>query len=212
MLHVNCFGISTSETACFPARDPPAHRVSSRTDGFVEFFVSFLMRYLMIAIGGFSLLVGIQLPNLADQYTKRIDAHLKEVVINMRPFQIVADQYANGSLDSLIAMYRRSTEPAFKASANAIGQMAQRKKRFEAEAAAMQKNLPLRVLHMLLGGDKEILDETLEQYSYNVPLNQEAIVFGALLALAVLLLLEGLLALYRALAHSAVRFVNHRLL
>ena len=170
----------------------------------------FLQRYLMIAIACAALLVGIQLPNLADQYTKRVDAHLREVTANLLPFQQVANQYANGSLEGLIAMHRRADQPVFRAEADAIEKLLRRKQRFEAEFLAVQKSLPLRIGHILLQGDRELLDQTVAQYSANVPLDQDAILFGAVFAFAVLLLIDVLLALYRQLARQIKRQFNHR--
>ena len=170
----------------------------------------FVQRYLMIAIACAALLVGIQLPNLADQYTKRVDAHLREVTANLLPFQQIANQYANGSLQSLIAMHRRADQAVFRAEADAIEKLLQRKQRFETEALAIQKILPLRIGHVLLQGDRELLDQTLAQYSANVPLDQDAILFGAAFAFAVLLLIDALLALYRQLARQIKRQFNHR--
>lgn len=170
----------------------------------------FLQRYLMIAIACAALLVGIQLPNLADQYTKRIDAHLREVTANLLPFQQVANQYAKGSLQELIAMHRRADQPVFRAEADAIEKLFQRKQRFEAESLALQQSLPLRIGYILLRGDREMLDETLVQYSATVPFNLDAILFGAAFALAVLLLIDGLLALYRRVAREIKRQLNHR--
>lgn len=173
--------------------------------------MAFLTRYLMMMLFGAALLVGIQLPNLADQYAKRVDAHLREVTANVKPYQEVADRYADGSLQKLVALHRRSTEAVFKAEADAIENLLQRKQRFEAEAAAMQASLIQRLLHILKTRDQEMIDETLDQYTFNVPLTQDAIVFGGGLALAAILLLDVLLALVRVASFGLVRFVNHRL-
>ena len=35
-------------------------------------------RYLIVVIACISLLIGLQVPNFADQYEKRVDAHLRE--------------------------------------------------------------------------------------------------------------------------------------
>jgi len=39
----------------------------------------------------------------------------------------------------------------------------QRKQRFEADLAALQTSLPLKAWHVLLHGDREMIDEALEQ-------------------------------------------------
>jgi hypothetical protein len=153
-----------------------------------------LHRYLLILIACVALLIGLQAPNLIDQYQKRIDAHLREVTINLRPFQEIADRYFGGDMAKLVEMHRQSSEKPFQEEGAAIEKMQQRKARFEAELAALDVALPYRIAHALLDGDREIMDETLAQYTYTVPLTRDALVVGGVFALAVLLLLEILLA------------------
>jgi hypothetical protein len=156
-----------------------------------------LYRYLIVLAACAALLLGLQVPNLADQYQKRVDAHLREVTVNLQPFQAIADKYFGGDLDKLIELHRNSSEKPFQEEGAAIAQMVQRKLRFEAELAALQTSLPLQAFHVLFRADRELLDETLAQYSYNVPLSADALLFGAIFTLCVLVLLEGLAALLR---------------
>jgi hypothetical protein len=156
-----------------------------------------LYRYLIVVVACIALLIGLQLPNFIDQYQKRVDAHLREVAVNLRPFQEIADKYFGGDLNKLIALHRDSGEKPFQEEGAAIEKMVQRKLRFEADLAALQVSLPLKAWHVLLRGDRELIDEALGQYSYNVPLNQDALIFGAATALLILLQVELLLALSR---------------
>jgi Protein of unknown function (DUF2937) len=87
----------------------------------------------------------------------------------------------------------------------AIEKMVARKLRFEAELAALKVSLPMQALHVLLHGDKEILDEARAQYSYAVPLNQDALVFGACVAIIILLSVELLFALARLVGRKYIR-------
>lgn len=165
-----------------------------------------LYRYLMIVVACISLLIGLQVPNFVDQYQKRVDAHLREVNINLQPYQEIANKYFNGDMNKLIELHRNSGVKPFQEEGLAIANMIARKQRFGADMASLQTSLPLKALHILLHGDREILDEALGQYSYAVPLNQDALTFGACSALAALLLVELLLALarliFRRLSHS----------
>jgi hypothetical protein len=156
-----------------------------------------LYRYLFVVVACISLLIGLQIPNFVDQYEKRVDAHLREVTINLQPFQDIAAKFFGGDMNKLIELHRASGEKPFQEEGAAIEKMMQRKLRFEADLAALQTNLPMKALHVLLHGDREMIDEALGQYSYAVPLDQDALVFGAGVALVILLLLELLLALAR---------------
>lgn len=167
-----------------------------------------LYRYLMIIVACISLLVGLQIPNFIDQYQKRIDAHLREVTANLQPFQEIADKYFGGDIVRLIDLHRNSEAQPFREEGVAIETMVQRKQRFEADLAALQTSLPQKALNVLLHGDREMIDEALGQYSYSVPLNQDALLFGAGVALVILLLVELLLALARFLS-AAIIYSRH---
>jgi len=165
----------------------------------------FLYRYLIVIIACISLLLGLQVPNFVDQYQKRVDAHLREVTINLRPFQEIAAKYFGGDLHKLIELHRNSTEKPFQEEGVAIEQMLERKLRFEADLAALNVSLPEKAWHVMLHGNREILNEVLAQYSYAVPLNQEAIMFGAVASMTILLLVELLLALARFISSQVSR-------
>jgi hypothetical protein len=160
-------------------------------------FATILHRYLLIFIACIALLIGLQAPSLVDQYQKRIDAHLREVTLNLQPFQETANRHFGGDMAKLLELHRASREKPFQEEGAAIEKMQQRKARFEAEQAALKAALPWRIAHVLFDGDKEIVDQTLAQYTWTVPLTQDALATGGVFALAVLLLLECLLAVGR---------------
>jgi len=159
--------------------------------------MSILYRYLIVIVACISLLLGLQIPNFVDQYQKRVDAHLREVTVNLQPFQEISDKYFGGDLTQLIELNVKSEAKPLQEEGLAIKQMALRKLHFEAELAALQTSLPMKALHVLFHGDQVILDETLEQYSYAVPLNQDAVLFGSIVAIATLIFAEVLFALIR---------------
>ena len=159
-----------------------------------------LYRYFIVVVACIALLIGLQIPNFVDQYQKRDDAHLREVTINLQPFQEIANKYFAGDIGKLIELHRVSTEKALQEEGTAIEQMVARKLRFETDMTALNTTLPLKALHVMFHGDHEILNEVTSQYSYSVPLNQVALIFGACVAMIILLLVELLLALSRAAA------------
>jgi hypothetical protein len=156
-----------------------------------------LYRYLIVCVACVALLAGLQVPNFVDQYQKRLDAHLREVTVNLQAFQEIADKYFGGDLGKLIELHLASDAKPFQEEGAAIRKMVERKLRFETDMAALKVGLPMRALHVLLRGDPEILGEARQQYSYAVPLNRDALLFGAAAALLFLLLVELLFALAR---------------
>ncbi|HEY0665835.1 MAG TPA: DUF2937 family protein [Gallionella sp.] len=159
--------------------------------------MSILYRYLIVVIACIALLVGMQIPNFVDQYHKRLDAHLREVTVNLQPFQEIADKYLGGDLTKLVELNRKSDVRPLQEEGAAIEAMMLRKLRFEAEITAMQTSLPMQALHILLHADREILDEARTQYSYTVPINPDALMFGGGIAILILAAAELLFALAR---------------
>lgn len=155
-----------------------------------------LRAYLRLALFAVGLLAGIQVPGFADQYAKRVSAHYIEVTKNFAGLQRTADQYFGGSIDALLAHHESSTDSVFKDEAKSIRAMYARLQRLALELAAMDQSMLSRILHVAFRPDKEILNETLSEYSYTVPLSPEAILCGVttglLLALVIELILVGL--------------------
>lgn len=172
--------------------------------------MSFLLRYLLIAVACIFMLLGMQLPNLTDQYTKRVDASLREVTLNFQPFLIIANQHTGGNVEALIKLHRDSNVAPFKAEGEAIERMYQRKLKLEGEHKALQTHLPGRLWHMLFRADVDLREQTLVQYTATAPLTQEALISGGVVALTVLLLLEAAMALGRRLQALVTRQINHR--
>lgn len=170
--------------------------------------MNFIYRYLMIILACISLLIGLQVPSLIDQYQKRVDAHMREVTLNLQPFIDIANQYFDGDMERLLTLHRNSAAQPFKEEGLAIGQMLKRKMHFEAELTALRTDLPHRALHVLLHGEAQIREEVLAQFSYTVPLDVDALSFGAGVALAVLLTVELLLVALRGVMLLLMRLIS----
>jgi Protein of unknown function (DUF2937) len=152
--------------------------------------MNLLRRYLAIVVAGVALLFGIQVPNFVDQYQKRVDAHLREVMANLQQYQAIADREYQGSLDALIAFHHKSGVRTFAEEGAAIASMYHRKLRFETDAAVLKTGLFTKVIRVVSDGDPELLQEAIDQYSYAIPLNQDAIVCGVVVAATALVVLE----------------------
>ncbi len=164
--------------------------------------MNFLLRFLLIALASLALLTGIQVPAFVDQYTKRVDAHLIEARHNLRPFQQIADQYHEGSIDKLIERHQLSNDDTFRAEASAIQQMRDRVRHLQRQALELDTDLAHRLVWLATGADREILDETRRSYSYGIVLDRSTVIFGVFCMVLVVLLMEGLGGLLRALRPS----------
>jgi len=151
------------------------------------------------------LLLGIQVPSFMDQYQQRIDAHFREVSINITGFQDTADRLFSGDLESLIAYYRKSNDEVFQRDAASIQLIVDRYNQITTEQTALQGNMAASAWHIAFVSDRKFFNEAMEQYSYTVPLNSIAIQWGLALAvlsiLAVDLMVFGCTRFFRLLMH-----------
>ncbi|XOV87438.1 MAG: DUF2937 family protein [Pseudomonadota bacterium] len=138
-----------------------------------------IYRYLTIVLAAIFLLAGLQIPGFISQYSLRTDAHLREVTQNLAGFQAIADRYHGGSLTALIELHQRSTEPTFRAEAQVIERMVNRQRHFLAEQRALSAGLVSSLVHLLLRGDRELLAETTQGYTYTLTLDENTLLCGA---------------------------------
>lgn len=150
-------------------------------------------RYFMIAVFGACLMLGIQAPNFVEQYGKRIDAHYLEVVENLKGFQDIADRFHGGDILALVRHHETSRDSTFRAEAEPIRRMVERKARFGGEREALKGAFARKAAHLLVRGDRETIGETYEMYSPGLRLDRQAIGTGLAAALFVCLLLEMML-------------------
>jgi hypothetical protein len=161
--------------------------------------MSLITRLLFLALAAGALLIGVQLPNFVDQYGKRLDAHFIEVQTNLKPFQDIADQFHGGSMEALIAKHEQSTDETFHAEGEAIRKMYRRFQRFANEKDQLNVELPWQLAFIATRADRELVDETRRNYSFALLLNRQAVISGLVVMAAVVLLLELLAGIGRAL-------------
>lgn len=149
-----------------------------------------IYRYASILLACLLLLIGIQAPGFVDQYEKRVDAHLKEVTENLKGFQEIADDYYDGSIEELIRKHESATDIVFQREAQPIGNMYDRYLIFTREKGQLDTNLINQVLHILSRADEELLQETLNSYTYTVTLDRESAISGAVLLVLGLILAD----------------------
>lgn len=152
-----------------------------------------LRAYLRLVVFAVGLLAGVQVPAFVDQYAKRVSAHYIEVQRNFAGFQKTADQYFGGDVAALIAHHSTSRDAVFKDEAKTIAALYARLQSLAAELEAMHGTPLARLLHVATSANREILEETVNAYSYTVPLDAPAIVYGVSAALILSVALESLI-------------------
>ena len=74
--------------------------------------------YIVVFATGF--LAGGLFPSFSAQYHQRLQAQYDQVTIDLAPFQKIADNYHDGSLDALVQHHLNSSDPTFHAEGEAI--------------------------------------------------------------------------------------------
>ena len=154
------------------------------------FIINLLKAYIRFAIFATGILIGIQVPSFVDQYAKRIDAHYQEVSFNISGFQKTANSLFGGDLEALIAYYDGSNDTVFRSDSESIRLITDRYYRLENERLALGHNALVVAMHVLFAADQEFFQETLEQYTYTVPLNSIAIEWGLAIAIFSILIID----------------------
>ncbi|MBL6750460.1 MAG: DUF2937 family protein [Nevskia sp.] len=166
-----------------------------------------LFRFLTILGACAALLLGIQVPAFADQYLKRLDAHLAEVTANLRGYQEIADRYFDGSMDRLILKHTLSEDPVFHAEGLTIRRMYWRYQHFKEERAALDTSWLRQLWVILEQDDKALIRETWAGYTPVAMLNAPAMYCGLFLVVVVLVLSEIAAALIRLFRPDHTRHV-----
>ena len=154
------------------------------------FIINLLKAYIRFAIFATGILIGIQVPSFVDQYAKRIDALYQEVSFNISGFQKTANSLFGGDLEALIAYYDGSNDTVFRSDSESIRLITDRYYRLENERLALGHNALVVAMHVLFAADQEFFQETLEQYTYTVPLNSIAIEWGLAIAIFSILIID----------------------
>jgi hypothetical protein len=136
--------------------------------------------YLSMLCFALGIMLGVQLPNWVNQYVQRVDAHFREADLAIAPYQLLADQLFDGSMQALIDKHLQSREPLFKREAEPISAQYQRWQYLRKLQQQLQGSFWQQVQHIVLHADQMIVNETLEGYQATVPLNRLAIICGLL--------------------------------
>ncbi|WP_258806801.1 DUF2937 family protein [Pseudidiomarina sp. CB1] len=160
----------------------------------IEVTLVMIYRYFILIIAAAALLLGIQAPNLLNQYQQRLAAQYAEAMVYYEDYQALADRYYDGDLERLIDAHRASSEAAFREEAAIIEKLVTRVALFEQQTRLHQQSYPAQLWALIWQHNEELLDGTIKEYSFNVPLNQRALATGALFALAIAVLTDVLWA------------------
>lgn len=152
-----------------------------------------IIEYLRLILFMAGVLVGIQAPSVVDQYGKRLQAQLTESKLSLNAFQGDADRYFGGSIDKLIAYYQANDDPVFNDAGTNVEGLMKRQSQLSTAWQHFSANEYSPYVQFIWDPMLEIKSQVLDQYTYSIILNSNAImvglIAGGLLAAAAELLL-----------------------
>lgn len=137
------------------------------------------------------------IPSFIAQYRQRVGGRLDQALLDMQPFQAIANQFHHGSLQELIKYHLASTDQTFHDEGAALQGMVDAAEQLRQALMALNTDLYHQLLYMFSKADPLILRSTWEIFSPGFNLTPESIVFAAIVGgviwlsfLAVLMLLD----------------------
>ncbi len=149
-----------------------------------------IIEYLKIALFVMGVLVGIQVPAFVAQYGQSLDARLAESEKTLAEFQQTANTIFGGSLPRLIHHYLNSGDEVFVQGGRSLVAISKRNSQLQAAQAEFNRSLTSAYWHVLVNPISEVRQDVWRTYQYAVVLNQAAIVFGIVMGLFLMALLE----------------------
>jgi len=147
------------------------------------------------------LLVGVVaagcVPSFIVQYRQRLDGRLEQVLMDLAPFQAIADHEYQGNLQQLVEHHLQSTDPTFHQEGTAIQAMVHSADQLREMVAGLNTDVAHQFAYLLGHSDHALLLTTWSDYRPGFSLEIQ----GVLFAVAVGVTLWGLfLVLWFALA------------
>ncbi|MBS0366763.1 MAG: DUF2937 family protein [Proteobacteria bacterium] len=136
-------------------------------------------------------IVGGLIPGFIAQYRQRLGGRLDQALLDLAPWQKLADQYQGGSLELLIRHHLGSADPQFHAEGAVIRALMITVQQLQAAVHAMHASLPRQASWLLLHGDPALLRATWSDWVPTFALSSQGLVFALVFAVGVWLLYKG---------------------
>ncbi|MDY0213240.1 MAG: DUF2937 family protein [Desulfuromonadaceae bacterium] len=157
----------------------------------MELFFAYIRVFVFLGC----VLVGIQVPAFVDQYGKNLESRLLESRIALSEFQAGADKYFAGSVEELIAHYKRDDDQVFIEGGRSIQSIYARNLMLARSFAQFEGSSWSAYTQALISPVPDVRKEVWKNYSYAIQLNPSAVAFGLVTGLIFTLGFELLLRL-----------------
>ena len=154
----------------------------------MRFLNGILDRIVLVA----GVIAGGTIPSFVAQYRQRVGGALEQVLRDLAPFQEIANQRYDGSLQALVEHHLHSTDATFHSEGAAITAMIESAQRLREAAQALNTDLLHQLVYLLKGADAQMLSATWGIFKPSFGLSLESLIVAGIVGVAIWLLLLGL--------------------
>ncbi|MBV9697538.1 MAG: DUF2937 family protein, partial [Gammaproteobacteria bacterium] len=132
-----------------------------------------------------TVIAGGLLPGFVAQYRQRLGGRLDQARLDLEPWQRLADQFHQGSLQRLIEYHLDSADPKFHAEGAVIRGLLDTVHQLEAAVAGLNGSLWHQLGYLALHADPRLAAATWHDWVPTFALDRDGLLFAALLTLVV---------------------------
>jgi hypothetical protein len=123
-------------------------------------------------------------PGFIVQYRQRLSGRLEQVLMDLAPFQAIADREHHGSLGELIRYHLQSADPSFHQEGTAIQAMLQSADRLRAMQQGLSADLAHQFIYLIAHSDSSLLRATWGDYRPGFALDMQGVIFALAVGVA----------------------------
>jgi hypothetical protein len=138
-----------------------------------------------------AVVAGGLVPGFMAQYRQRLGGRLDQALIDLSPWQKIADQYFHGDLASLIQYHLASKDPTFHSEGAAISSLLASVQHLQQQVAALHGNLFQQAAYLAWHADPEIARATLADWVPTFGLSADALLFALIFAVSLWLVFQA---------------------
>lgn len=142
-----------------------------------------------------AVVAGGLVPGFISQYRQRLGGRLDQALLDLAPWQKIANQYFHGDLSRLIQYHLASQDPTFHSEGAAISALVASVQHLQIEVAALHGNLFQQAGYLALHMDPAIAHATLGDWVPTFGLSSDGILFALLFAVALWLVFQSIWSL-----------------
>ncbi|HEX4375916.1 MAG TPA: DUF2937 family protein [Steroidobacteraceae bacterium] len=125
------------------------------------------------------------IPGFIIQYRQRLNGRLDQVLLDLAPFQAIADSEHHASLQELVQYHLQSTDPTFHHEGEALQSMMRAADQLRAMAQALNVDVAHQFAYLLTHADRGLLHATWTDYRPAFALDADGVIFALIVGVGV---------------------------